>query len=77
MNYLQWSGVLAGAMALALASPVAAHHSHAMFDHTKQISVSGTVTDFDFRNPHASLLSTWRARARSSIIGSRCRTYRT
>ena len=27
-------------MALGLVSPVAAHHSHAMFDHTKQASVS-------------------------------------
>ena len=36
MNSLKWSGVFAGAMALGLVSPVAAHHSHAMFDHTKQ-----------------------------------------
>jgi len=55
MSQFKLMGLLAGAAALGIASPALAHHSHAMFDHTKQISVSGTVTDFDFRNPHASL----------------------
>jgi len=55
MNCLKGSGVIAGAIALGLASPVAAHHSHAMFDHTKQASVAGTVTSFDYRNPHVGL----------------------
>jgi len=55
MTQLKWTGLLAGAIALGLVSPVFAHHSHAMFDHTKQVSITGTVTDFDYRNPHASL----------------------
>ena len=55
MNSLNWSVVVAGAVALGVVSPVAAHHSHAMFDHTKQASVSGTVTSFDYRNPHVGL----------------------
>ena len=55
MNSLNWSIVVAGAVALGIVSPVAAHHSHAMFDHTKQSSVSGTVTSFDYRNPHVGL----------------------
>ena len=55
MNSLNWSVVVAGAVALGIVSPVAAHHSHAMFDHTKQSSVSGTVTSFDYRNPHVGL----------------------
>lgn len=55
MNSLKSSCVIAGAMALGIVSPVAAHHSHAMFDHTKQASVSGTVTSFDYRNPHVGL----------------------
>ncbi len=30
-----------------------AHHSFAMFDQSKQVSVSGTVRDFEWTNPHA------------------------
>jgi len=30
-----------------------AHHSFAMFDQEKTISVSGTVKDFEWSNPHA------------------------
>ena len=30
-----------------------AHHSFAMFDQSKQVSVSGTVRDFQWTNPHA------------------------
>ena len=55
MKNLQWTGLLAAAMALGMVSPALSHHSHAMFDHTKQVSVSGTVTEFVYRNPHAFL----------------------
>jgi hypothetical protein len=55
MKTVHWTGLLAGAMALSLVSPVWAHHSHAMFDHTKNATVSGTVTSFDYRNPHVGL----------------------
>jgi len=55
MKTVHWTGLLAGAMALSLVSPVWAHHSHAMFDHTKDATVSGTVTSFDYRNPHVGL----------------------
>ena len=55
MKNPQWIGLLAGAMALGIVSPALSHHSHAMFDHTKQVSVSGTVTEFVFRNPHVFL----------------------
>ena len=44
----------AAATALALAAgPVMAHHSFAMFDRSKQISVTGTVKDFQYTNPHS------------------------
>ena len=49
------TGLVAAALALALASPAWSHHSHAMFDHSKQVSVSGTVTEFVYRNPHVFL----------------------
>jgi hypothetical protein len=29
-----------------------AHHSFAMFDHEKMITVSGTLTEFEWTNPH-------------------------
>lgn len=32
-----------------------AHHSHAMFDMTKEVTVTGTVTSYDYRNPHVFL----------------------
>ena len=36
-----------------LAGPLAAHHSFAVFFQTdKVISVTGTVTEFQFKNPH-------------------------
>lgn len=29
-----------------------AHHSFAMFDHEKMITVTGTLTEFEYTNPH-------------------------
>jgi hypothetical protein len=37
----------------AMAFQAQAHHSFAMFDQEKTISVSGTVKDFEWSNPHA------------------------
>ena len=44
--------ILAAAM-LAGTSMVMAHHSFAMFDTTKSVTISGTVTAFEWTNPHA------------------------
>ena len=33
--------------------PAAAHHSFAMFDTASPITITGTVTDFQWTNPHA------------------------
>lgn len=35
------------------AGTVAAHHSMSMFDSSREVSVSGTVTQFQWSNPHA------------------------
>ena len=43
----------AGLAALAAAAPALAHHSFAMFDMTQEKTVSGTVTDFQWTNPHS------------------------
>ncbi|MGH9784077.1 MAG: DUF6152 family protein [Terriglobia bacterium] len=55
MKNLKWTALLAGAMTFGMVAPALAHHSHAMFDHTKQITVDGTVTEYVFRNPHVFL----------------------
>jgi hypothetical protein len=41
------------AAAIALAIPVLAHHSFTMFDTTKQITITGTVSEFQWTNPHS------------------------
>lgn len=55
MQHLKRTGILAAAMALSIASPALSHHSHAMFDHSKELTITGTVTEFVFRNPHVFL----------------------
>jgi hypothetical protein len=43
---------IAGWAALALAGPCCAHHSFAMFDRTKTVTLEGTVKQFQWTNPH-------------------------
>ena len=45
--------VLACAAAVALAAPALAHHSFAMFDQRKVMTLEGTVHEFQWTNPHA------------------------
>jgi len=42
---------LAG-LALCAAGPALAHHSFAMFDRDKNVTMNGTVTEFEWTNPH-------------------------
>jgi hypothetical protein len=46
----------AGVLAAALAGSALAHHSNAMFDAHKLVTVNGTVVDFEYTNPHAWLV---------------------
>jgi hypothetical protein len=47
---------LLSVVAFAIASlPVFAHHGTAAFDTTKSVKIKGTVTDFQFTNPHVLL----------------------
>jgi hypothetical protein len=39
--------------ALLLSGPVFAHHSFAMFDQKKDVTLKGTVREFQWTNPHA------------------------
>ncbi len=45
-------GGVISALAILAAGPAAAHHSFAMFDHVNRVTISGTVTDFQWTNPH-------------------------
>jgi hypothetical protein len=42
------------AVMLGLSVPARVHHSGAMFDRTKQTKITGTVTEFQWTNPHSS-----------------------
>ncbi|MDG2315563.1 MAG: DUF6152 family protein [Gammaproteobacteria bacterium] len=46
---------LVGVAAFVASNLSLAHHSHSMFDHSGEVSVTGTVTKFSFRNPHVFL----------------------
>jgi Family of unknown function (DUF6152) len=48
-------GLLAATLALTSSSPAWSHHSHAMFDHDKEVTITGTVSQWIFRNPHVFL----------------------
>jgi hypothetical protein len=43
----------AGLIAALLGAPAGAHHSFAMFDQTKTLVLKGTVTEFQWTNPHS------------------------
>jgi hypothetical protein len=40
------------AAVLSLAAPAAAHHSGAGFDQSKVVEITGTIKEFQFKNPH-------------------------
>ena len=55
MTRTLWRGgaAIGIAAALAAAGGAAAHHSFAMFDQNRQVTVNGVVRDFQWTNPHA------------------------
>jgi hypothetical protein len=55
MKTLHVTALLAGAMALGSATPALSHHSHAMYDHAKEVVITGNVTNFAYTNPHGEL----------------------
>jgi len=50
--------VALGVVAVAVAGPALAHHSIAMFDMKKDVTVTGTVKEFQYTNPHSWLYVT-------------------
>ena len=45
--------VMAGVAAALVAAPAFAHHSGAMFDSNKEITLQGTIKEFQWTNPHS------------------------
>ena len=66
---------------LLVSGPLLAHHGEANYDTTKVVSVKGTVTDFQFVNPHVEIsldvkndkgeVEKWVGEARSPAMLSR------
>ena len=50
---MKFTVALAVIAAVAVAAPVHAHHSFAMFDRAKTLSIDGTVKEFELTNPHS------------------------
>jgi|SRR5437016_4568868 len=50
MRTRRWSAL--AVTALVFAFPVFAHHGTAAYDTTKTVTIKGTITDFEFINPH-------------------------
>jgi hypothetical protein len=48
--------LLCAVILAAAAMPLVAHHSGAMFDERKSITLTGTVKEFQYTNPHSWLL---------------------
>lgn len=45
-------GASLGALGLVLAGPALAHHAFAMFDTSREVTLDGTVKEFQWTNPH-------------------------
>jgi hypothetical protein len=46
--------LLAGAALLLASAPAYVHHSGAMFDGAREQTIKGTITEFNWTNPHSS-----------------------
>ena|ERR1700688_609984 len=69
------------AVLLLVAAPIFAHHGTSAYDTTKLTTVKGTVTDFQFNNPHVMIsletkddkgkIETWTSEANSPNVLTR------
>ncbi len=53
LSYVGWFVALLLAGTLLIPAPASAHHSAAMFDHDKKVSLTGTIVQFGWTNPHS------------------------
>ena len=49
---MKLTSIVLAAGIVSIAAPALAHHSFAMFDRDKDVTMSGTVTEFEWTNPH-------------------------
>ena len=56
MRHVFISVLLLGVSLLTLSEPLSAHHGSAVYDMENMTTVKGTVTEFQFSNPHAQIL---------------------
>ena len=49
---MKLSTVVVAAAAIGVATPALAHHSFAMFDRNKNVTVNGVVKEYEWSNPH-------------------------
>ena len=55
MNRRRAAATVVAAVLITSGANLRAHHSHAMFDMTREASITGTVTAYAYRNPHVFL----------------------
>jgi uncharacterized protein DUF6152 len=53
MKSMLWAVFIGAAGLLMVSGPVFAHHGRSNYDVTSNLTVKGTVTDFEWENPHA------------------------
>ena len=68
VKQLAVTGFLAAVLALTSSSPAWSHHSHAMFDHDKEVTITGTVSQWIFRNPHVFLYVDTKSETGETVI---------
>jgi len=56
LRTLGLAGIAVAMSAIPFAIPVVAHHSFAMFDAEKSVTLEGTVKEFQWTNPHSWIL---------------------
>lgn len=81
MKNRRWKSLLGAAALLVLSVSVAAHHGTSAYDTTKLTTVKGTVSEFQFINPHVIIsvdapdekgkIATWVCEANSPNVLSR------
>jgi hypothetical protein len=52
MKTRSWRWFTGIAVLLTIAAPLFAHHGTSAYDTTKLVTIKGTVTDYQFNNPH-------------------------
>ncbi len=55
MRTAAFIALITAGLAVGIPGRAAAHHSHAMFDMSREVTITGTVSTYSYRNPHVFL----------------------